>query len=137
MIFLDTNVVISILNNRPARFGDRLVETVESGEVVLISSIVVFELWYGVFKSVQRDRNQERIESFLDTSVVSVAPFDDADARVAGRIREALRVNGTPIGPYDLLIAGQALRHGAALVMANAREFSRVPGLAIQDWSIG
>ena len=55
----------------------------------------------------------------------------------AGKLRQALAGKGTPIGPYDLLIAGQALRHGATLVTANNREFKRVAGLKVEDWAKG
>lgn len=61
--------------------------------------------------------------------------FNDEDARQAGRVRAALQTAGTPIGADDLLIAGQALRRGMTLVTANAGEFSRVPGLAWEDWA--
>ena len=62
-------------------------------------------------------------------------PFDADDALAAGEVRTALELRGTPIGPYDVLIAGHALRHGATLVTANTREFSRVPGLMVEDWA--
>jgi tRNA(fMet)-specific endonuclease VapC len=61
--------------------------------------------------------------------------FDEEDTRVAGEIRATLEMAGTPIGAYDLLIAGQALRHDATLVTANTAEFSRVPDLRWQDWA--
>ena len=62
--------------------------------------------------------------------------FDSEDARVAGGIRAGLEAKGTPIGPYDLLIAAQALRREAILVTANVREFGRVEGLALEDWTL-
>jgi tRNA(fMet)-specific endonuclease VapC len=62
-------------------------------------------------------------------------PFDAADAEEAGDIRAALERAGTPIGAYDILIAGQARRRGAVLVTANTAEFRCVPGLRIEDWA--
>jgi tRNA(fMet)-specific endonuclease VapC len=67
---------------------------------------------------------------------IDVAPFDEEDAAVAGDLRAALETAGTPIGPYDLLIAAQALRGGATPVTANVSEFARVRGLVWQDWTI-
>ena len=65
-----------------------------------------------------------------------VVPFDEEDARAAGRVRAELAAAGTPIGAYDILIAGQAVRSGATLVTADSREFARVRGLAWEDWTI-
>jgi tRNA(fMet)-specific endonuclease VapC len=62
-------------------------------------------------------------------------PFEIEDAEEAGDIRAALERAGTPIGPYDILIAAQARRRGAILVTANEHEFARVPGLMVEDWS--
>ncbi len=62
-------------------------------------------------------------------------PFDKEDAIAAGNIRATLALAGTPIGPFDTLIAGQALCRGLTLVTANTREFSRVEGLRVEDWS--
>ena len=56
------------------------------------------------------------------------------DARRAGDVRAALRARGTPIGPYDVLIAGQALARGLILVTHNVAEFSRVEGLRVENW---
>jgi len=61
--------------------------------------------------------------------------FDDEDAKSAGRIRAALEKSGTTIGPYDLLIAGQALARGLTVVTANASEFARVQGLGWVNWT--
>jgi tRNA(fMet)-specific endonuclease VapC len=65
----------------------------------------------------------------------AIAPFDDGDAMAAGELRGALADAGTPIGPYDLMIAAQARRAGATLVTADVSEFARVPGLALEDWA--
>ena len=64
-----------------------------------------------------------------------IVDFDGEDARVAGEQRAALETAGRPLGPYDLLIAGQALRREWILVTANVSEFSRVKGLKWEDWA--
>lgn len=100
-----------------------------------ISSIVLFELYYGAAKSSERGRNEAAIQRFME-SFPELA-FTIEDARFAGEIRETLRRKGTPIGPYDLLIAGQALSRGLTLVTNNKREFARVDGLMLEDWAAG
>jgi len=101
---------------------------------VFTSSVVMFELWYGVDKSSRPQANSERVAIFL-SGPVGILPFDDTDARAAGSIRAALETSGRPIGAYDLLIAGQALSRQLTLVTANVKEFSRVKGLNWEDWA--
>jgi tRNA(fMet)-specific endonuclease VapC len=74
------------------------------------------------------------VRTFL-AGPIRLLPFDEEDARAAGMIRAATESLGRPIGAYDLLIAGQALRHEMTLVTANVREFRRVKGLEWQDWA--
>jgi tRNA(fMet)-specific endonuclease VapC len=76
----------------------------------------------------------QRLESFF-TGPLELLPFEDENARAAGEIRAALEARGTPIGAYDLLMAGQARRHGAILVTANASELARIDGLRWEDWA--
>jgi tRNA(fMet)-specific endonuclease VapC len=78
-------------------------------------------------------RSSYRPDVFLTS--LNVLPFESEDARIAGEVRIKLERAGTPIGPYDLLIAAQAIRHGLQLITANVREFSRVEGLRWEDWS--
>src|SRR5438477_384491 len=99
-----------------------------------MSSIVLFELWYGVAKSKHSKLNAGRLATFLG-GPIDVVDFTVEDADHAGRIRAALELTGKPIGAYDVLIAGQALRLGATLVTANSDEFSRVRGLRLRDWA--
>ena len=94
----------------------------------------MFELWYGVAKSADSERNSRRLRAFL-AGPVEVLEFDDDDSRVAGEARAYLEAAGTPIGAYDILSAGQAVAREMTLVTANAREFARVDGLAWQDWA--
>jgi tRNA(fMet)-specific endonuclease VapC len=132
--FLDTNAVIALLKNQPSTVRSRLRRVASRGAAVAVSSIVLYELWYGVARSARRRDNAERLRVFLSGNV-TVIPFDEEDATVAGDLRAVLEIAGTPIGPYDLLIAAQALRGGATLVTANVSEFARVPNLLWQDWS--
>jgi tRNA(fMet)-specific endonuclease VapC len=131
---LDTNAVIALLKNEPAIFRKRLRRAVSRGAAIAVSSIVLYELWYGVARSARRRENAERLRVFL-SGRIEVGAFDEDDAKTAGELRATLEGAGTPIGPYDLLIAAQALRSGATLVTANVAEFTRVPGLQWQDWS--
>jgi tRNA(fMet)-specific endonuclease VapC len=134
MICLDTNPIITLLNKPGSRPEAQLRAALKAGNPVAISSLVLFELWHGAAKSVRTERNIDRIKDFL-TAPIQVLPFDAEDAREAGDIRAALERSGTPIGPYDVLIAAQARRRGATLVTANKREFARVPGLKTEDWA--
>jgi tRNA(fMet)-specific endonuclease VapC len=131
---LDTNAVIALLKNEPPIFRKRLRRTVSKGGEIAVSSIVLYELWYGVARSSHRRENAERLRVFL-SGVVAVSAFGEEDAMTAGDLRATLEAAGTPIGPYDVLIAAQALRSNATLVTANASEFARVPGLRWQDWT--
>jgi tRNA(fMet)-specific endonuclease VapC len=88
-----------------------------------------------VAKSARREANAARLDAFI-AGPIDVLPFERDDAHAAGEIRAALEAAGSLIGPYDLLIAGQARRRGLTLVTANGAEFSRVAGLAWQDWAL-
>jgi tRNA(fMet)-specific endonuclease VapC len=109
-------------------------QAVRGGESIGVSAIVLYELWYGVAKSARPKENAERLRIFL-SSGFSVLPFEEEDAELAGDIRAKLEALGKPIGPYDLLIAAQAVRRGTTLVTANMTEFRRVPGLKVSDWA--
>ena len=132
---LDTNAVVALLRNKPALVRERFREAQQAGDYLAISSVVLFELWYGVAKSGRIQENTERLRILLSGDL-DVLDFDDEDAQTAGRIRADLEKDGTPIGAYDLLIASQALRRGLTVVTANTGEFSRVAGLSWQDWTI-
>ena len=131
---LDTNACIALINGSPAEVRSRFDQVSSAGESIATSSIVVFELWYGVAKSARRAMNTERLHAFL-SGPIDLLDFEDEDARAAGNVRAALEANGAPIGAYDVLIAGQAWRHRATLVTATASEFGRVAGLECQDWT--
>jgi len=132
--FLDTNAVIALLKNQPAGVRGRLRRVVSRGASIAVSSVVLYELWYGVARSDRRRDNAERLRIFLSGKIDAI-PFNEQDAVTAGDLRATLEAAGTPIGPYDLLIAAQALRSRATLVTANISEFARVRGLVWQDWT--
>ena len=131
---LDTNAVIALLRNDPATVRDRLKRAVARGAAIAVSSVVLFELWYGGARSQRRRENAERLRAFM-SGAIGVSQFDETAAAIAGELRATLVAAGKPIGPYDVLIAAQALATGATLVTANVAEFARVPGLKWQDWS--
>jgi tRNA(fMet)-specific endonuclease VapC len=126
---LDANVVIALLNDRNSRPARRL-RRYEPDDVA-ISAIVAHELYYGAFKSARRARNV----ALIDKLRFPIIEFDSDDAREAGELRAWLTLHGTPIGPYDMLIGGQARARNLVLVTRNTGEFRRVPGLKIADWS--
>ncbi len=131
---LDTNACIALINGRPESVRRRFDRAVTRGDEITTSSIVLFELWYGVAKSARLKTNAERLATFVG-GPIEVLEFSVQDAEEAGRVRALLEASGTPIGAYDVLIAGQALRLGATLVTANSVEFSRIKGIRIQDWA--
>ncbi len=134
MIHLDTNVAIALLNGRPPQVRQKFDETREAATPIFMSAIVFLELMYGAANSLRRSENEEKIALFLASGAIDLVPFDEEDASIAAVIRAKLRRSGEPIGPYDLLIAAQALRRGARLITANMREFMRIPGLDVSDW---
>ena len=125
---LDTNIVITLVNNTALHLGERI-RSYPQGDIAL-SALVVYELYYGAFASGRRAQNLAEIETLR----FPILPFDAEDARQAGGLRAHLRSAGTPIGSYDLLIAAQALARNLTLVTNNIREFHRVPGLTLEDW---
>ncbi len=131
---LDTNAVIAVLKENPSSVRERFRREQLNGAEFAISAIALFELWFGVANSGHWEKNAKRLRGLL-ASGIAIASFDDNDSLAAGELRSTLETTGTLIGPYDLLIAAHAIRRGATLVTANAREFSKVPGLAWEDWS--
>lgn len=131
---LDTNVCIALLNETSPKTEARVVKELNSNSKLFLSSVSTFELWYGVAKSPRRQSNTQKLSEFL-ANWINPLVFDPEDARFAGELRTELESIGRPIGQYDLLIAGQALRHKMTLVTANASEFGRVKNLSWEDWS--
>ena len=133
MVFLDTNIVVDLLNARRPAARERYDEARRLGARLSLSTIALFELRHGIANSDRAERNTRVLDALLDEGF-DVIPFDAADAAEAGAIRAHLRRAGTQIGPYGVLIAGAARRRGATLVTSNGREFERVPGLILTDW---
>ena len=125
---LDTSVVIALLNDASSKVALRVRQ--EQPRDIAISAIVVHELYSGAFKS----RRVEHNLAIIDALQLDVIEFDREDARQAGAVRAHLAAQGTPIGPYDALIAGQALARNLVLITNNLREFGRVHGLQLEDW---
>ncbi len=129
---LDANAVIALV----ARRSDALLQRVEASEPgsLAVSSVVAHELYFGAYRSERVAFNMETLRLlFTDLAILD---FDREDARVASEIRAELKRRGTPIGPYDTLIAGQAKARGLSLVTNNTGEFSRIAGLQLEDWTI-
>ena len=124
---LDSNAVIALLKGQ-AGFLNRLRQY--QPQDFGISAVVAHELYYGAYKGQRKSENLARVAGLQ----FEVLEFDREDARAAGELRASLAVSGTPIGPYDVLIAGQALARSLILVTHNTSEFQRVPGLPIEDW---
>lgn len=128
----DTNAVISLLGRKAEALIDRVLRCPE-GEIG-IPTIVSHELYFGAYRSQKVSFNLETIRLLLEDFVV--LPFDAEDSREAGEVRAELKKSGTPIGPFDVLIAGQAKARDLILVSNNIREFERVPGLRLEDWTV-
>jgi len=135
MICLDTNAVIAAINQRKPWVRRRLEQAIVDRVGVGIPAVVLYEIWYGIRKSTRPQANAAVLATFLALDVTPW-PFEPEDAEEAGDIRAALERAGTPIGPYDILIAAQARRRSAVLITANEREFVRVPGLKTEDWAL-
>lgn len=125
---LDTNAVTALLKKDEAFL--RWVRQ-HSPRDISLPAIVIHELHYGALRSQRVTANLADIEALPFQAL----EFDAEDARASGVIRTHLERQGSPIGPYDLLIAGQAVARELTLVTRNAREFSRVPGLHLADWT--
>lgn len=132
MLFaLDTNACIDLLRGRAPAMMERFREV--DPTQVAIPSLVYAELLLGVALSETPSANRRLVERLV--APLTVLDFDQRAAKVYATIRAAMQANGTVIGPNDLIIAATALVHQAILVSANVREFGRVPGLLIENWT--
>ena len=127
---LDTDICIYIARKRPASASERFAR-LKSGDVG-ISLITYGELLFGVRKSRQAEAAQKRLDRFVQ--LVPVVLPTEAVARHYADIRAALERSGTPIGANDYWIAAQARAEDLVLVSNNLREFSRIPGLRLENW---
>lgn len=129
MYLLDTNTLIYFFKGM-----GNVAETLltKSPKDISIPSIALYELEVGIAKSNSPEKRKKQLELLI--SRIAVLPFTTKEAEVAAMIRADLENIGTPIGPYDTLIAGIALSSNSTLVTHNTREFSRVTGLILEDW---
>ncbi|MBC7149759.1 type II toxin-antitoxin system tRNA(fMet)-specific endonuclease VapC [Ciceribacter selenitireducens] len=127
---LDTNICIFTIKNRPQQVREAFNR--HSGQLC-ISSVSLMELIYGAEKSTSPEKNLPIVEGFA--ARLEVLPYDEMAAGHTGQLRAELARSGTPIGPYDQLIAGHARSRGLIVVTNNRREFDRVPGLRVEDWT--
>ncbi len=128
---LDTNICVELIRNRSEVMLKQL-QRHEVGEVG-ISVITLAELRHGVEKSAKPGQNSIALGEFC--APLEILPFEDAAAVEYGRVRAALERKGQIIGPMDLLIAAHALCAGVVLVTNNEREFRRVRGLRVENWT--
>lgn len=129
----DTCILIDILRGRRPEFRDRLLDLTATGISLNLSSLVIHELYQGVFASKDIPGQSFRVATLID--LFKWEACHAGDAVRAPSLRVHLKRIGTPIGPMDVLIAGQCLERDWTLVTSNVREFKRVEGLEIQDWS--
>jgi tRNA(fMet)-specific endonuclease VapC len=133
MYILDTDICSYLMKrSQPA-----LIERVKAfaPRDLKISVITLFELEYGIQRSDRRDVLRRVVRAFLEN--VELLDWSESAAREAGAVRAELAAAGSPIGAYDLQIAGHARSLDATLVTNNVREFSRVSGLQLEDWMSG
>jgi tRNA(fMet)-specific endonuclease VapC len=126
---LDTNICIFTIKNKPQVVREAFNR--HHGQLC-VSAVTLMELIYGAEKSAAPEKNLMVIEGFV--ARLEVLSFDNEAAAHTGMIRSELAKNGTPIGPYDQMIAGHARSRGFIVVTNNTKEFERVPGLRIEDW---
>jgi tRNA(fMet)-specific endonuclease VapC len=126
---LDTNTCIAVMRSHPTAVGR--MAAIPPGECA-ISTITGYELYTGIEKCSQPAKERAKVDLLLRT--VHQMAFESGAAKEAGRIRALLESKGQSIGPYDVLLAGQAMAEAMILVTSNTREFSRVPGLTLEDW---
>jgi tRNA(fMet)-specific endonuclease VapC len=126
---LDTNICIYVMRNHPPavrerfnRFSNRL----------CVSSVTLGELHFGVEKSARPLENHARLDALR--RVLPSLPFTDEAAAHYGQLRAALERVGRPVGMHDLQIGGHARSLNLTVVTNNAREFTRMPGVRVENW---
>lgn len=128
---LDTNICVALIRRQPPALIQQLTSHAPDG--VGVSTITVAELHYGVMKSQAPANNQAALDQFL--LPLDILPFDHAASVAYGHLRAELERKGLSIGSLDTLIAAHALSLGAVAVTNNVREFVRVSGLVVEDWT--
>ena len=127
---LDTNICIFVMRGLGPALESRFDAEADR---LCISAITLAELIHGVEKWADRDRNRRALEGFA--ARLSLLSFDSGAAAAYGALRSDLERRGSAIGPYDMMIAAHAQSLGLVIVTNNRREFDRVRGLAVEDWS--
>lgn len=125
---LDTDVCIDVLRGLDADRRRRVARLAP----LAITTVTVAELVHGALRARRPEVARHQVDRLVES--VEVLPLDTVAASHAGDIRAHLARVGTPIGPYDVLIAAVARAHGQVLVTGNVREFGRVPGLGLEAW---
>ena len=132
MYLLDTNICIYALKGNYPGIDRRLLRI--HPDEIYISAITIGELEYGAAKSRWGERTRQIQRAFLAN--YDILPFTRQDATCFGQLRAQLALAGTPIGIYDLMIAAQAIVCGLTVVTHNTKEFERVPGIILEDWTM-
>lgn len=130
---LDTSTIINSLRDGLTVTRMRFRDARASGAPLVLSSLVLYELDYGAAISGRPALHRQRYETLVGD--LPVAPLDVGDALAAAQVRRVLREAGALIGAVDMLIAGQALARGWSVVTADVKDFGRIKGLKIIDWS--
>jgi tRNA(fMet)-specific endonuclease VapC len=131
---LDTNICSFIMRERPAQVLQRLQAAVEAQNSIVISVITYYEMLLGVIGRNASPRHAALVDAFV-ARLSAILPWERGAAEEAMRIRRDLNAKGMPIGSNDIMIAGHARAAECVLVTNNMREFSRVKGLRVEDWS--
>ena len=126
---LDTNICIYVMKNYPQNLREKFNTLAEQ---LCISSVTLGELHYGAEKSARRDHNLTAIAHFV--ARLDVLPFAEKAAAHYGQVRAELERAGAPCGPHDMQIGGHARSEGLIIVTNNMREFSRMPGVRVENW---
>ena len=132
MFLLDSNVWIAFLRMPHSPVVARLRARLPAE--IRVCSVVVAELYYGCLRSAKPVDNRSKVDALI--APYSSLPFDDSAADRFASLRRHLDTLGTPIGPYDLQIAAIALVNGCISSTHDTAEFSRVPGLLLEDWEL-
>ncbi len=133
VLSLDTNVMVDIVNGRRPEVRARYDEAIARGDRIVTCAVAAYELVYGTLISQRPEVQREAADSLLGN--LEIVDWSFADGLAAAQIRRGLRRRGTSIGEHDLMIAGQAINRGWAVVSANLREFLRVDTLDVFDWT--
>jgi tRNA(fMet)-specific endonuclease VapC len=129
---LDTNICIYLINKKSADLARKIISI--ASDMIYISTITQSELEFGVAKSQDKLKNSQALSKFL--SIMNIIAYDSYAAETYGVIRAALEQTGNLIGHMDMLIAAHAKSKGFTIITNNTREFARVDGLIIEDWTL-